>query len=325
MSAHDLLDKELTYYGDAGILRFATNSAAGGHGPGGGGGGGGTTPPPYLAGGTGSFHINLIWDSSISSAPSGFQTDVKATADYLAHLFTNAETVNIHVGWGEINGQGMSGGALGESMTNGYLENIATLETQLGVQAANEPTSGYGWVSNAQAKLIGILAANATGTDGYVGFGTNVQWNYTYGANGIGTGTQAGQYDLQGVVFHELTEVMGRVSMEGVVYHGQHLYSGLDLFDFSGPNMLQLSTAGGYYSTDNGTTDLGNFNGSTGGGDIADWASATSITQSGTLTDGDQDAFNAFGRSGINSDLSHADVQLMDSIGYTLSDLGLLA
>jgi hypothetical protein len=38
----------------------------------------------------------------------------------------------------------------------------------------------------------------------------------------------------------------------------------------------------------------------------------------------DQDAFNAFGRSGIDSDLSHADVQIMDSIGFTLSDLGAL-
>ena len=324
MSGHNNLDdQQVVYYGDAGVLRFAGGGNSGAaHG---GGGGGGTTPIPTLVG-AGNFHINLMWDSSVSSAPAGFVNDVKATATYLTTLFTNSETINIHVGWGEINGQGMSGGALGESMTNGYLENIATLESQLGVHASNEPTSGYGWVSNAQAKLIGILANNSTAVDGYVGFGTNVQWNYTYGANGTGTGTQAGQYDLQGVVFHELTEVMGRVSMEGVNYHGQHIYSGLDLFDFSAPNTLQLSTAGGYYSTDNGTTSLGVFNGSAHSGDIADWASWDSANQSGTLDPslGDQDAFNAFGRSGIDSDLSHADVQLMDSIGYTLSDLGAL-
>ena len=296
-------------YDDVSGLSHGTGGAHGG------GGGGGTAPTPTLVGASGGFQIDLIWDSSVNSAPSGFVQDVTQSAAYLASQFSTREIINIHVGWGEINGSSLGSGALGESETNGYLESFAKLQSQISLPiASNEPTNAQIFISSAQAKAFGVISANSTAVDGYVGFGTNVSWNFTVGDNGVGTATATSSYDLQPVIFHELTEVMGRISTEGERFNGHLTYTALDLFDFSAPNTLELSKAGGYYSNDDGITNLGNFNGSTGGGDIADWSSSTSYTQSGTgLTDGHQDAFDAFLWSGVAGDLSQSDVYLMDS------------
>jgi hypothetical protein len=118
---------------------------------------------------------------------------------------------------------------------------------------------------------------------------------------------------------------MGRIEMQGQVYNGQATYSTLDLFNFKSAGVLQLSGAGGYFSTDDGVTHLGTFNNSsTYGGDIADWASATSAYMSGTgVPSGYQDSYDAFGYGGINGYLSASDV-LVDSsgLGYGLTTLG---
>lgn len=319
--SHDSLGQEVVY-NDA--TETLTHLAGGGsHHGGGGSGGGGTAPPPNLVGSSSGLQFDLIWDSSVANAPAAFQTDVINTATYLASLFTTPEVINVHVGWGEINGQGLSGGALGESETPGYLVGYSTVANFLGNElhvALNEPTTAQFYLSSAQAKAAGLIDAHSTATDGYVGFGTlgnGASWNY--GTSPIGST----QYDLQGVVFHELTEVMGRIAMDGTRFNGHPTYTALDLFDYKSPGMLELSTAGGYYSDNGGNDHLGNFNGSAHSGDVADWLSYDSITEAGTtgLATGDQDAFNAFSWNGVAADLSTSDVDLMHSIGFSGSDL----
>jgi hypothetical protein len=67
----------------------------------------------------------------------------------------------------------------------------------------------------------------------------------------------------------------------------------------------------------------GYFNDAYKSGDIADWASYSSTTQSQTgLPSGYQDAFDAFGYSSINTDLSHDDQLVMETLG--VSSTGLL-
>src|SRR5262249_19693638 len=56
---------------------------------------------PTLVGSQGALQINLLWDSSVTSAPPGFTTEVEDAASYLTTLFSNHEVINIHVGWGE--------------------------------------------------------------------------------------------------------------------------------------------------------------------------------------------------------------------------------
>ncbi len=317
------LSQEVTYNSDENIL-FRTTQHHGGGGFGGGGGGtGGTggTPSPTIVGTSGHLQIDLVWDTSVAAAPSGFTTAVINAASYIASQYSTPEMLYIHVGWGEIAGSSLAAGALGESESNGYLTNFATATahlTSLGYSftANNEPTTAQFFITSAQAKDAGLINSYSSGTDGYIGFGSGFHWNVNSTTGAAGTGTGTGQYDLQSVAQHEITEVMGRIEMQGQTFNGARTYTTTDLFNFASQGHLELSGGGGYFSVDDGTTHLGNFNNATAnGGDIADWASG-SLTASGTgLTGGYQDLFDAFGYSGINGAMSQDDVQIVGALG----------
>ena len=81
-------------------------------------------PAPTVVGAAGGFQIQLVWDSSVTSAPKGFMQAVIDAAQYYASQFSNKETVNINVGYGEINGQVVPG--LSESESVAYLTDYAT-------------------------------------------------------------------------------------------------------------------------------------------------------------------------------------------------------
>ena len=61
--------------------------------------------------------FNITYDPSVSGAPAGFVTTINAVASFFQSTFTDSVTVNIDVGYGEVDGQSLSGGALGESIT----------------------------------------------------------------------------------------------------------------------------------------------------------------------------------------------------------------
>ena len=341
------LGQEVTYNDDENTLVRFHGNASGAPGHGGGGGSGTTTPAPTLITTSGShLEFNLIWDSSVSNLgtnKTAFMNAMVNTAHYYETLFTTPQTeiINIKVGWGEIGGQALPSGALGTSSTNGYLTNYATVTTALAKQgfsftATNEPTSAQFFISSAEAKSFGLVSPTSTAIDGYVGFGTlsgtGYSWNFASSpTTGQSGGTGALQFDFQGVAQHELSEVMGRIEMEGhTTFNGRATYTPLDLFNFDTVGHLALSSgystntqAASYFSTDNGTTHLASFNDGYQGGDIADWASYSSVGQSGTgLSAGYQDAFDAFGYPGINSDLSYADQLAMETLG--VSSTGIL-
>src|SRR5262249_16405810 len=204
------------------------------------------------------------------------------------------------------------------SQTNGYLTNYTTVTSSLShysFTASNEPTGGQFFISSAEAKSFGLISPTYSGVDGYVGFGTLANTGYSYDFNssattGAVTGTGLTQFDFASVAQHEISEVLGRIGMEGhTTFNGQATYTPLDLFNFNGTGTLALSSGatGGpsYFSTDNGVTHQASFNDAKGGGDIADWASYTNYTDSGSgLPAGVQDAYDAFAYPGHNSDLS---------------------
>ena len=138
---------------------------------------------------------------------------------------------------------------------------------------------------------------------------------------GQNTHTSSLQFDLQSVALHEISEVLGRIGMEGASVNNNATYTLLDLFNFTSPSHLALSPSSGYFSTDNGAHNLGIFNNSaSNGGDIADWASYQSPTQAHTqgLPAGSNvaDAFAAFGYPGYNGDISTSDLTVMAALGY---------
>ena len=270
------------------------------------------TPAPSLVGSASGLQFDLIWDASVASAPSGFIQAVKAAAQNIASLFSTREVINIDVGYGEIGGSTLGSGALGESESYGYLANYAAVTNALrkdgyGFAAANEPTGSQFFLTSAETKAFGYISPTSSSLDGYVGFSSAYPMSYaTTGA------PSSNQYDLFSIAEHEITEVMGRIGVEGASMNGTATYTPLDLFHYSKAGALSLSGNGGYFSLNNGRTNLGAYNNAAAnGGDIADWASSVA-----------NNAFDAFTAPGTAGALTSNDVLETAALGYRLSALG---
>ncbi len=270
-------------------------------------------PPPS----PGPFTININWDSSVATAPSGFTTDIIAAVQYLESQFIDAVTININVGYKEVAGHG-TGGALGQSLANLAIESYAGLANAIGGDArtaadasvvaalpASSPVSGATWwTTTAEAKALGLSPANGSALDGSVGFGASSL--FTYGMTATSGTVAPGTYDFFSTVLHEFTEVMGRELLTGTTQGGlPKSFLPMDLLHFSAAGVHDFSaTAPGYFSADGGTTDLGAFNTIT-NGDPGDWASSVA-----------RDPFDAFSTSGVFETLSANDLTVMDAIGW---------
>ena len=261
--------------------------------------------------------IQITWDTSVASAPSAFMTGVIAAVQAFESNFSNAVTIDIAVGYGEIAGTPMGGGALGESESYlqfvSYASLVAALATHnsdattaavLASLPATAPVSGYIWLTTAQAKALGLAAASGTGLDGYIGLANS--YAFTYNTSGT---VAAGSYDFNGIVSHELTEVLGRLMLTGgSVGSYANSYSLLDLLHYSSPGVRDFSASTpGYFSANRGATNGGAFNTSA-GGDAADWASSVG-----------NNAFDAFSNSGVINPVTSDDVTEMNAIGWTLN------
>src|SRR5262249_28752465 len=156
-------------------------------------------------------------------------------------------------------------------------------------------SGGTFYVSTANAKAMGLISGNFL--DGFVGFSNGVGFDYD-----TSDGVSAGTYDFYSVVLHEISEVLGRTMNGG---SGAAWYP-LDLFHYTSSGVRTLSgTTPGYFSVDNGQTNLNTFN-SNPGGDFGDWAGNTI------------DAANAWGTPGVVAPFSAADLAAMVVIGWNL-------
>ena len=166
--------------------------------------------------------IDIDWDSSVSSAPSGFVTAVDSVVSFYESHFSNPVTITIDVGYGEIDGMALRSGDLGESESVLTYVSYSQLQTALANNAnaigdtaaaaslpSTSPVNGNYYLSTAEAKALGISGASSS-LDGYVGFSSTYSFAYN-DSNGV----PSGQYDFFGVVAHEISEVMGRTMMDG--------------------------------------------------------------------------------------------------------------
>ena len=287
--------------------------AGGGGGPPG-GGATSTSSSELVTNGSGTgLSINITWDSSVGSAPSDFKAGVLQAAQYFVSHFSDSITLNINIGYGESGGYALNG-ALGMSVTNLQSSSYSQIKAALTTDASSaadasavasllgDPTSGgtY-WLSTAEAKAMGVGSTSTS--DGSVGFSSSSGMFDYNNTDGVGSG----QYDFFAVVAHEFSEVMGRILLVGGTVGGiSKSYDVLDLFHYSSPTTHDLSgSTAGYFSVDNGTTDLHDFNVSPLGGDRGDWAMSST-----------PDAFDAFGTPGLVEPISVSDLTALDAIGW---------
>ncbi|MBV8912522.1 MAG: NF038122 family metalloprotease [Acetobacteraceae bacterium] len=266
--------------------------------------------------------INTSFDSSVTSQANALTIEGafnQATAAFQS-ILANPVTVNVKVSWGNINGQALPSNALGVSSTSlyGYFS-YAQMKSWLTASAATAadrqayatlpataPAGESQYVlTSAQAKALGLVAPNGTALDGSIGFGASP---YDFNPS---DGISAGTYDFVAVAEHELSEVLGRIS--GLSSSAPAYATALDLFRFTSDGVRTFSyTGNGYFSIDNGTTDLANFNHSTSGGDRGDWYS-TSLTT---------DMADAFAYSGTHGIFSSVDQTALDVVGWGSTGTG---
>lgn len=256
------------------------------------------------------------YDSSMSSAPAGYQAAIASAISYLDTTFVANITINVNFGWGEVDGQHIGSGALGENIADGNFYTYAQLRSAMvanaadateiaslgSLPAADPNNGGQYWVTDAMAANLGLIPAS-TSIQAWVGLSSSS--SYTFDPNNRAV---AGKYDAIGTLEHELSEVMGRLGFLGK-YFGNGAtndYGPIDLFRYSSPGVRDTS-GNGYFSADGGHTLLTQFNNPRNGGDVADWN-----------PDVQGDSFGD-GYLGTASPLSATDLKVMDVLGYKLA------
>ena len=239
--------------------------------------------------------INLVFDSSQSSAAPGVIQDIENAAALLDTLIANPITVTIKVGIGEIGGTPLAAGASGEGEPTSiafysYSQVQAALAAQansplaqqivaaLPAQSATDP-KGIG-LSPAEAYALGLASPAAGAVDGEVGFLASLP----------------AQASLS-LYLHELTHALGRVRSDSL----------MSLYVYSAPGSLvpvQNSGYGeaSYFSIDGGKTNLGTFDTVY---DASDWANP-----------GPDPTAARFSLSYIDGP---SDIDLMTALGFQLS------
>jgi hypothetical protein len=239
----------------------------------------------------------------------------KAAWRAAAEVFTShfADNININITVDAVAGTNVFGASstpllpisyddlLNRVRSDAKTQNDQTAIGPGGSMTAADPTNGTGtwWLARAQAKALGQIPDDMS-NDGATTFGAGNPFTFS-GAIAPGT------FDFQGVVAHEISEVMGRIGLSGITINTTvNSFSLIDNFSYTGPGTKGLRAGPGEnFSIDNGATLLKLFNDSTANGlDSRDWAPGTN------------DAFNQFSDSGVVNPVSAVDLQLIDVIGY---------
>jgi VCBS repeat-containing protein len=264
------------------------------------------------------MNINITYDSSVTAT---YQTAIDAVAQFFDSHFSDNVTINISVNLADL------AGGLGKSFWNfnsfsysairNALQSDATTSNDTTALAddvpSTDPISGTHtyFMVLAEQKALGLLAGNATGSDGSVTFDSGAT---TFDLD-RGDGITTGRYDLAGTVAHEFTEVMGRSLLVGstvTLSDGTKVTNSnflLDLFHWSTDGTRSFSgTSAGYFSIDGGATDLADFN-TDPTEDFGDWAGTTLVGN---------DSFLAFSGSGVINPVTLTDFEELDVLGWNL-------
>jgi PEP-CTERM motif len=239
----------------------------------------------YSADFTDNIHINI----SFSGNPG---TSILGQSSTFLNSFTYAQLYNAELADGTTPDDATATGVGGSLGGNGT------------ANSGTDPIIGGAhtfWATTAQAKALGLTADNTVNSDGTITLGAG--FSYTFSGPIAG-----GTFDFQGVVAHEVSEVMARIGISGgTIGAFANSYTLLDAYALTGLNTHAPTFAGSdFFSIDNGATLLKQFN-QVGGGDSRDWQSGTN------------DSFNAFSSSGVSNPVTAVDLRELDVLGYDLT------
>lgn len=262
------------------------------------------------------FIINITWEDNVSNAPEGFKYGVQRAIDCITSRFINPITLNLTIGYGNVNGNVLSDTTLGLSQIcmSSYLWTQIFNSLTMGSKTTTEidaikhlseirpvlPTNIL-WLTQLQAKALHLYPSRRTVTDGWIGFSSILPFSYSNLDSVDNYYVEPNTYDFVSVCLYEISEVMGRIRFIGENVNESPGYSLLDLFSFVAPN-LRIFEQGGYFSIDNGYTSLGTWNTI---GKAADWNSSIN-----------NDVFNSIIDIGVPHRLSTTDLAMLDIIGY---------
>lgn len=260
------------------------------------------------------LQINIIFDPTVSSAPSGWTTDIQTAASLLmaAAPQTNC-TVNIGVGYGVVPGGG--GTAPTNSSAGGVTAGGSGFYSYTAVKAAmvannksaamntliSSLPSGSTFrgssttvVNGACAKALGLIANNST-VDGNCGFGTGLA---TTGSGGV----------LVGVALHEISHAMGRVPDNLPFETFRYLSAGVYNNDDTPPARAS------YFSLDGGVTKLADFDTNSDPSDFLNQPDGTGVQDAGL--GGNMDPFDAFYAGNTLQTITTIGGQLLNCLGF---------
>lgn len=269
---------------------------------------------------TGGLTINPTFDTSITSNPNAadIEAGIQAAIDELESRILNPVTVEIAF---VSNTNGLGGAATYYSSVNygSYRSRLRTLQTRsaddkLALKSLtggpNNPVNGDTKMKTTLALLRALGKSFRGDHDGHVD--STIYLN-TGIMNLLRTGPQdPAKYDLEQVVLHEITEVLGAGGGGSGLASPDDVHA-LDLFRYRASHHRSFTTdpnVKAYLSIDRGVTNLGYFNQAGGGTDYGDWDSNLN---------GFPQVQDAFSTPGVALDLDASEWTALDVVGWDLA------
>lgn len=253
------------------------------------------------------MQINLNFDASVSSASWRWVASLEQAAKFLDAIIPDRITVNFDIGYGEVHGQALGQDTLGATSNTGYNVSydqlVGALEAHptsaldqqfLSFLPSTDPNNGKTWfVPSAEAKILGLVPANANTVDAYVGLTSTIPTYYDPDRVGVPTNST----DLIGVAIHELTHGLGRAL-------GGSLVEPMDLMAYGANRQVDPDNSHmRFISYDGGRTSIGTLDASSDASDLAEGSPA-------------DDPFNAYMSPGIDYAWTATDTAIMQMLGY---------
>jgi hypothetical protein len=249
------------------------------------------------------FNLEFIAADSPTTA---FKNDIVNAAKLLSAAIPDKVTVNLEIGFGELDGETLANGSAEGGALYGAVEGYASVVSALKSHATAGDTNfnslpsgpslqGYAAVDvwGAELKTLGFVSATSTVDDGQAGFATDIS-----------------NSEMVGAALHELTHAMGRTPDADLDIMEMYRFSAVD------DRLVQGFTSGvnaspSYFSVDGGVTKLADYGQNS---DPGDFANPNFGTPHSNLSP--DDSFNQYYGSSTHQYLTALDLTQLDVLGF---------